>query len=266
MNTKFNDLSDVLKAGLTLEDLYKLKGNTDFGTKLLPQNAQRRIEECNKQRKESRCNALLKRRNISSLSPYETPINSRKIKKENKPDMQGAMEERLAKLQQWKQMKMALKAKEKQRQKPPFKVGSAAAVVGKGIAGKVELKGEGTKPLVKVKSKVTEEQVTNVKKVETKKTCVDKIKQNVNNTKRTAVAETKLQCTKLKKHLHDQKESNSSQAAHRYGLRTRKVEEHKKPKEFNKTKENSANYEEMPAVPATEDKSAVESTSRKKKR
>lgn len=131
MASQFNDLSEFFKSGLSFQDLYKIK---NFGSTLLPENKAQRVEDLSKHRREARGNALLKRRKISAskLSPYVTPHKKTTTTKEKQPlvekPVQKDMEERLVKLKQWQQMKLAKKKLENQKRKPPFKVGLASNV------------------------------------------------------------------------------------------------------------------------------------------
>lgn len=129
MTSQYGDLSDYFKAGLTFQDLYKLN---NFGNALLPTNRTQRANQLARHRRETRGDALLKRRNISAskLSPYVTPCKNKDTEKVPKLDekTQMAMEDRRARLQQWRQMKLAQKQLEKEKKRPPFIVGSASAV------------------------------------------------------------------------------------------------------------------------------------------
>lgn len=120
MATHFNDIAEYFKSGLTFQDLYKLN---NFGNTLLPQNTTQRAQALTKHRRETRGDALLKRRKISmsKMSPYVTPH------KKNEPAIDKAIEDRRAKLERWQQMKKAKQQAEKEKKKPPFKVGVAAA-------------------------------------------------------------------------------------------------------------------------------------------
>lgn len=132
MSFPVNDLSAFLRSGLTLQDLYKMPGLNNFGKNLLPERTAQRAEQLNKRRKETRTDALLKRRNISAsqLSPCDTPerFGRRKSPMKNAKIPKSTMD-RLEKLQQWRQMKLARQQCEKEKKKPPFKAGTVAPAV-----------------------------------------------------------------------------------------------------------------------------------------
>lgn len=136
MAVQFNDIADYFKSGLSFQDLYKL---SNFGNTLLPQNTTHRAQALTVHRKETRGDALLKRRKISmsKMSPYTTPGKQRgEAKPVNDPALEKAVEERRAKLERYQQMKRAKQQAEKEKRKPPFKLGvaSAASVVGNGLS------------------------------------------------------------------------------------------------------------------------------------
>lgn len=117
MVEKYTDVSELLKSGITFQDLYKLKRN-NFGKNCLPEAAAQRAENLNKHRRKARDDLMYKKRNIveSDLTLETT------LPKMPKTQSQKAMEDRLEKLKQWKATKNQLKAKEKLQQKPVFKV------------------------------------------------------------------------------------------------------------------------------------------------
>lgn len=116
MVEKYTDVSELLKSGITFQDLYKLKRN-NFGKNCLPEAAAQRAENLNKHRRKARDNLMYKKRNIveSNLTPETT------LPKMPKTQQQKAMEDRLEKLKLWKETKNKLKAQEKSQQKPVFK-------------------------------------------------------------------------------------------------------------------------------------------------
>lgn len=116
---------ELFKSGATFQELYKL---SNFGKNLLPNNTTQRSQAITKHRRETRGANLLKLRkiSISKMSPYITP-NKRKI--EEKPiidvNMEKMKQERRERLERYKQIKLLQKKAEKEKKKPPFKVGSA---------------------------------------------------------------------------------------------------------------------------------------------
>lgn len=138
MAVQFNDLGDYFKSGLTFQDLYKLN---NFGNTLLPQNTNHRVEALSRHRKQTRGDTLLKRRKISlsKMSPYTTPNKKQSAVKTVKDvEMEKAVEDRRAKLERWRQTKLAKQQMEKEKKKPPFKVGVVSAGVAAPMNGNLD--------------------------------------------------------------------------------------------------------------------------------
>lgn len=113
MTQQITSITEFLKSGLSLQELYKLTANSLGKT-----TTKHRAENLKKHRQQVRDKMMYEKRNISQsqVEPDCSKLNA------TKSMLQQKAEERLARLRQWQVIKNQKKIEEQKKQKPIFKV------------------------------------------------------------------------------------------------------------------------------------------------